>query len=259
MALRVYRNGYVEIEWKDWLSFWIDPQGQNVRYRVKEERYPTAFEAYVANFAISACLLLQGEELLHSTVVSYRGAGIGFLGASGAGKSTLTAYLLGLGANLVTDDMLRITIHGDRVYAEAGPPRIKLFEETARRHLPGLTNNGRWNPLSEKYLFDTAMQTISRPRTQLDALVLLSPPLDGSLQEVVLQILTGLELFQTLIASTMNYRLQTKDRLTRQFAFADNLSHQLPVYVLHYPRRHDIFPVALRCLEKTILNKCETN
>ena len=256
---RLFAGGHVEIEWKGWLRFRIDPDGKSVYYQVQEQTYPTAFEAYVANFAVSSCLLLQGEEFLHSTVVYWRGAGIGFLGDSGAGKSTLTAHLLTLGAELVTDDMLRLTEKKGKFYAEPGQPRLKLFEEAATFHLPASVNRGRWNPLSEKYLFDLGGSSEVRPHRPLEALILLAPPQDGEEeQEIRLRALAGLELFQTLTASTMNYRLQTPDRLARQFAFASRLANRLPVYALHYPRRHDVFPEVVRALEEAVLFKCET-
>lgn len=256
VRLRVYSDGSVELEWQDWLSFWIDPLGNSVRYRVADHKYPNAFSAYVGNFAVSASLLMQGEELLHSTVVRYRDAGLGLLGPSGAGKSTLTAHLLGLGAELVTDDMLRITERGGVMYAEPGQPRLKLFEEAAKHHLPQAIGKGRWNPFSEKFLFEIATHRESRVRQRLDALILLAPPHEVHLQEVILRRLEGLELFHTLTSSTMNYRLQTADRLARQFAFASRLAERLPTYALHYPRRHDIFPAVVRSFEDLVSSKC---
>ncbi|NBB23608.1 hypothetical protein GVM20_00530 [Porphyrobacter sp. SLTP] len=256
VTLRVYSGGGVEIEWRDWLWFWINAEGRSVIYRVKNETYPTAFEAYVGNFAVSACLLLQGEEVLHSTVVQYRGAGLGFLGPSGAGKSTLTAHLIGCGAELVTDDMLRITENNGVHYAEPGQPRLKLFEEAAARHLTASVNKGKWNPVSQKYLFDLAAPASLRAHRPLDALIFLAPPREGAPDKIELRRLEGLELFQTLTSSTMNYRLQTADRLARQFKFARRLAQKLPVYALHYPRRHDILPDVVRTLEETILSKC---
>lgn len=253
VTLRVYSDRSVEMEWGEWLSLWIDPSGQSVGYRVAKERYPTAFEAHIANFAISASLLLQGEELLHSTVVRLRGWGLGFLGSSGLGKSTLTAYLLGRGAELITDDMLRVTEQAGVLYAEPGQPRLKLFEEAAKRHLPASSNKGRWNPMSEKFLFDTGPPSKARSSIPLHALILLAPPGEGENKEISLRSLDGLELFQTLTSSTMNYRLQTKDRLARQFAFAEKLAKNLPIYSLHYPRRHDIFPKVLEAIEDAVL------
>ena len=252
MTLRSYASGQLELEWKNWLTLWINPNGTDVRYCVRETAYPTAFEAYIANFAISAALLLQGEETLHSTVVRLGGVGIGLLGDSGAGKSTLAAHLLGLGGELVTDDLLRITQTGDVIYAEPGQPRIKLFEETAQRHYPAGLNRGRWNPVTEKYLFDTDDLTRPRERHQLDVLLWLTEPEPGQGDSVTCQRLAGLELFKVLTGSTMNSKLQTPDRLARQLRFTKWVAGKLPVYALRYPRRHDIFPevvAAIRALQ----------
>jgi hypothetical protein len=253
MSFRLYGNGYVEMEWRDWMSFWIDPDGRTVLYRLKEATYPSAFEAFVGNFAASACLLLQGEEPLHATVVRYKGAGLGMLGPSGAGKSTLSAHLLTLGAELITDDMLRITEQDEMLFAEPGLARLKLFAEAAALHCPLIVDQGRWNPLSEKYLFDFSVPTEPRERVPLNALLYLSPPDENASDGVELRRLEGLELFEILTSSTMNSRLQTKDRLARQFAFATSLAGRLPVYALTYPRVHDIFPAVVAAIEESVL------
>ena len=241
-ALHCYTSGAMEIEWKDWLSLWVSPDGRTAKYRVQEKTYPTAFEAYIANFAISAAMLLQGEETLHATVVECQGRGIGLLGDSGSGKSTLAAHLLGLGADLVTDDMLRITETNGALFAEPGQPRLKLMKEAAERHFSGTTNRGRWNPVSEKYLFDTHDPIAPRARQRLDLLVWLAPPDEAQPDAVLLKQLAGLELFRVLAGSTMNAKLQTSDRLTRQLRYTEWVGARLPVYELRYPRRHDVFP-----------------
>ena len=259
ISLRVFGDGSLEIEWQEWLAFWIDPQGSRVQYRHAGNRYPAAFEAYVANFAISACLLLQGEESLHSTVVFYRGTGLGFLGQSGAGKSTITAKLLGRGAELVTDDMLRVTEHGNKLYAHPGQPRLKLFKETALIHLPAAVTKGRWNPVSEKYQFDVTPPSERRPSRPLDALVLLTQPALDEKQVISINRVEGLELFQILTSSTMHSRMQTEDRLVRQFEFASRMSEKLPVFKLCYPRRHDLLPDVIKVLEEAVLSKCQAS
>ena len=252
VSSRVFASGELEIEWKNWLVLLISADGTDVQYRVKESTYPSAFEAYIANFAVSAALLLQGEETLHSTVIVFEGLGIGLLGGSGAGKSTFAAHLLGLGGELITDDMLRITETGCLVYAEPGQPRIKMFEETAQRHYPTGLNQGRWNPVSEKYLFDTDDLTKPRERRKLDKLVWLTVPDKGQSDEVTCERLFGLELFKVLAGSTMNSKMQTPDRLARQLRYTKWVAGKLPVYALRYPRRHDIFPevvTAIRALK----------
>ena len=247
-VVRVYESGEVEILWRDWLSLRIDPTGRNVSYRVHEDRYPTAFSSYIANFAISAALMLQGEEPLHATVVELHGRGIGLLGSSGAGKSTLAAYLLAQGGELVTDDMLRITESDGRMFAEPGQPRLKLFRETAERFLEGAINQGRWNPVSEKYLFDTGDPVGHRLRRGLDGLFFLAPPQSTEAEHVSVRRLEGLELFRVVTGSTMNSKVQTPNRLARQLAFTQRVAERLPVHVLSYPRRHDVLPEVLEAI-----------
>ena len=240
-ALHLYTSGAMEIEWKDWLSLWVSPDGRTAKYRLEEKAHPTAFEAYIANFAISAAMLLQGEETLHATVVEYQGYGIGLLGDSGSGKSTLAAHLLGLGGDLVTDDMLRITETNGALFAEPGQPRLKLMKGAAERHFGGAADRGRWNPVSEKYLFDTHNPTSPRERQRLDLLVWLAPPDAEQPDAVHLAQLAGLDLFRVLAGSTMNAKLQTPDRLTRQLRYTEWVGARIPVYELRYPRQHDVF------------------
>lgn len=79
------------------------------------------FEAYFLNFILSTSLVPQGEEPLHATVVTLGGKAIGLLGDSGAGKSTLAAFLVSQGAELITDDMLRLTFADECALAHRGP------------------------------------------------------------------------------------------------------------------------------------------
>lgn len=62
----------------------------------------------------SAC-----REEVHATVVDWLGRGILLRGAPGAGKSALALRLIGAGAYLVADDLVRLTRRRDAVYASA--------------------------------------------------------------------------------------------------------------------------------------------
>ena len=120
----------------------VSPDGRHVTCAKLGEADDTSFEAALLNFAISISLTLQGEEPLHATVIELSGQAIGLLGASGAGKSTLAAALIAEGADLVTDDMLRLTFAGNEALAHRGPYRLKLYGEPARRLLPAAAEHG---------------------------------------------------------------------------------------------------------------------
>lgn len=82
-------------------------------------------------------LHLKGDLVLHASAVAWEGGAYALLGDKGAGKSTTAAALLACGAQLVTDDLLRLR------WADAGPPlcepayaQVKLTEPSAKRFAP---------------------------------------------------------------------------------------------------------------------------
>jgi hypothetical protein len=197
-----------------------------------------SFEANLLNFVLGASLMLGGEEPLHATVVQLGSRAVGLLGESGAGKSTLAAYLIGQGAELVTDDMLRVTFAGDQTFAHPGPCRLKLFDEAARRFLADAVGAGSFNSVSGKIMVRPhAAAAPSHRQVPLAGLFLLEEPLPGAPADAVsMRRLAGVELARTLIASTMNSRYHTPARLSNQFRFADRLARALPVFAVAYPR-----------------------
>ena len=252
IQIRLLSSGALEVEWEDWLILRASADGRTIVYRVHEDAYPEAFEAHIANFAASIALILQGEESLHSTALWIDGQGIGLLGASGAGKSTFAAYLLNQGAQLLTDDLLRISESEGRLYAEPGPPRLKLFGHSAERHFSHHSSCGKWSPLSQKYLFQTGDPNTAQVRRPLDSLVWLAPPDANSPDAISIGRLRGLELFKVIAGSTMNPRIDPPGRQMQQFVFAQWVAKALPVYALRYPRREDIFPELLSLLREEV-------
>lgn len=197
-----------------------------------------SFEANLLNFVMSASLTLQGEETLHSTVLDIDGRAVGLLGLSGAGKSTLAAFLISRGADLVTDDMLRVKFEGGSLLAHAGPYRLKLLDEPGTGFLPGAVADGFFNSLSGKVMVQprTAVPCRREP-TPLAALFHLGHPEDQpAVQKVSCTRLGGVDLARAIISSTMDTRYARPDRLARQIAFAARVAAALPVYELRYPR-----------------------
>jgi hypothetical protein len=197
-----------------------------------------SFEAHLLNFVLSAALTLQGEELLHSTVVDIDGRAVGLLGSSGAGKSTMAAALIAAGAELVTDDMLRLVFADGVAVAQPGAYRLKLFEEPARRFLPQATARGHFNALNGKVMMQPRAHA-GHPRRRGVPLAALAwigneaPPPDGA---VASRRLAGTELVKVLLACGMSSRYQAIDRLARQMAFAERLAAVVPVVELRYAR-----------------------
>ncbi|CAN5867631.1 hypothetical protein BH11PSE3_BH11PSE3_08070 [soil metagenome] len=199
-----------------------------------------SFEANLLNFVMSAALTLRGEEPLHATVLDFEGRVFGLLGSSGAGKSTLAAALVGRGADLITDDMLRLDFVDGQALAHYGPHRLKLLDEPARRLLPEAMAAGHFNALNGKIMVQPPALAVRRrsPRP-IDALFWLgdAPPTSG---DVTIKRLAGIELARAITASAMNIRYFAPDRLTRQFRFAERVARTVPVHALAYPRRYEL-------------------
>jgi hypothetical protein len=216
-----------------------------------EER---TFEANLANFALSACLTLQGEECLHATVVARDGRAVGLLGPSGSGKSTLSAFLLAGGAGLVTDDMLRVTFAADGVIlAHRGPHRLKLFDDSAARLLPDAARDGSFNRLSSKRMFEPGAGCEVASAVPLAALFWLGEPEPRPGEgDVATRRLAGIEPVKVLTGSTMNRRYVAADRLVRQLRFAERLARAMPIHALRYRRDYDRLDRVAMAIERAV-------
>src|SRR5437867_2488108 len=73
-------------------------------------------------------------------------------GTSHFGKSSLAASFLEAGYQVLTDDLLMIEATDNGVFAYPGPPRIKLYPETARRFREGTLSGVPMNPETEKMI-----------------------------------------------------------------------------------------------------------
>ena len=229
----------------------VAADGRHVVCRKLDGADTKAFEANLLNFVLSTSFTLQGEEPLHATVIDFGGRSAALLGSSGAGKSTLAAFLIAEGADLVTDDMLRFGFRDDGVLAYPGPYRLKLFEEPARRFLPGAAEHGHFNALSGKLLM-RPRRTVRPPDAPrvLSALFRLTEPSEGD--DVTVRRLEGAALAKVLIGSAMKIRYFASDRLVRQLRFAELIGRRLPVYELSYPRRYAVMGQVAAELRRSI-------
>ncbi len=65
---------------------------------------------------------------LHATAIAYGGAGCVLMGPSGSGKSRLAAEMLALGARLVGDDQLVLSVQSGMLMAAAHPNLSGIME-----------------------------------------------------------------------------------------------------------------------------------
>ena len=232
----------------DVLQAIISADGRTARCAPAPDGDPRSFEANVLNFVLTAALTLHGEEPLHATVVRLDDRAVGFLGDSGTGKSTLAAFLLAAGAELVTDDMLRIVYDADATMAWRGPPRLKLFDEQARLLLPAALRDAAFNPMSGKLLVEAAA-----PRdagVPLSALFWLDEAVAGDATVAVRRV-QGVEAIRILLASTLHRDHRAPDRIGRQLHALERLAKSVPLFAVAYPRRHELLPAVADAIRRS--------
>jgi hypothetical protein len=79
-----------------------------------------------SGLVISTILILRGHLVLHASAVEVEGAAVAVTGRAGMGKSTVSTLLCKAGARLVSDDVLRIDLGGDRVECRLGAGETRL-------------------------------------------------------------------------------------------------------------------------------------
>lgn len=79
------------------------------------------------NQILPLVLSRRGRLVLHAGAVSIRGEVFAFIGPTGSGKSTLVAACANAGADVVADDSVVISLHGDRWMAWPSYPAIRLW------------------------------------------------------------------------------------------------------------------------------------
>lgn len=67
-------------------------------------------------------------EELHASAVAVAGRGLLITGAPGAGKTTLALEMIALGATLIGDDRVRVTVQGDGLMLSVPPTTARLAE-----------------------------------------------------------------------------------------------------------------------------------
>ena len=68
------------------------------------------------------------QACIHASCVAVEGRGVLILGTSGAGKSALALQMMALGADLVSDDRVALSMQNGQVIADAVPPIYGLIE-----------------------------------------------------------------------------------------------------------------------------------
>ncbi len=240
--------------WAGLFEFLVTPDARRIYARTFNDTPDEALLAYLLVDALSYSMVRLGREPLHATAINTGRGTAAFLAPSGEGKSTLAALCLQAGGRLVTDDMLVLTMAGDRYLAEPGPPRIKLYREMADRILGEAYQGVPMNAVTEKLIIPLDAARVASDACPLDALYILRDGQDDATECTVMRRLSPAEAMPKILAATAAHYPSDRDRLRRQFEFLTRLVQRVPVSTLtyrrHAERMHDVRDLVLKDLDR---------
>jgi hypothetical protein len=239
------RTGSTYLRWKGLFEFLVSADGHDIRFHRLPRATSESLSTYLLGQVLSFSLLAFGVEPLHGTVVEIDGEAVAFLGDCGYGKSTLGAAFLSLGYPILTDDLIVLESTATGYAVQPGMPRLKLFPSVARRVL-GIERSGpRLNAGTSKQILPLAAGQVAQHPAPLRALYVLSEPTRANVRtagRVRLERVSGADALLEVIKATFNTVVVGRDRLARQFAFANALAAAVPVTRLSYPRNLSLLP-----------------
>lgn len=114
------------------LDCWITPDAVDVRLSV-DQRLGSAFESvYLSSGVTSLVATLRGCAVLHAGAVRWAGHTVAIAGNGGQGKTTLLTLLCAGGAELLTEDALRIESRDGVCWGYSGTQELRLRPQAAR-------------------------------------------------------------------------------------------------------------------------------
>jgi hypothetical protein len=249
------RDGSDYLEWAGLFEFVISADGCQIAARFSPAATIESFYTYLLGQVLSYALIKQGLEPLHATVVVVKERALALIGDSGYGKSSLAAAFLRAGAQLLTDDLLVIKEIDGRWVAYPGPPRIKLFPETARAYLGEQAVGVLMNNATEKLVIPVDVEHSARSPQPIKTFFRLRPPSKMSIiNRVTIRTRSQRQACFDLIANTYNSRIRTRERLSNQFGMVTRLANTVPVKALSYPRELSRLPEVVDAIVKDSVN-----
>jgi len=218
-------------------QFYVDDDaGQFILRKDDDPLLQSDSEASIADTLLgNACHQLawhsQGGLLFHAGGLARQGRGLLLPGTMGAGKTTLTAWLLGLGFNYLSDEMVFIAKNSDTMTALPRPLNLKHPTRPVLKKQLDYTGQHA-DEIYSAFTTDLVPPRLFNPDTRFSA-----PPLrliifprfqaDGefSLQRLS-KAQTGLELMQSLI--------NARNLSGHGFAEISRLARQTPAWKMSY-------------------------
>ena len=190
---------------------------------------PGVIPPFLEGNVLALLLLLAGESLLHASGVSIAGQGVAFVGDSGVGKSTLAALCCAAGADLLSDDALRLVPDGRDFRCVGGCGAVRLRPEAV-----SLTELFPERPSHATADRRVALRVRDGPAppARLSAIV---APVQTPEGLVRVERLNPFDAWKTTLGAPRILGSRDPELRRAQFQMASSLAQQVPVYRAEVP------------------------
>ena len=194
---------------------------------------PDTIGVLITGTLLSFLLALREEPVLHGSAVQVGGSAVAFVGSSGMGKSTMATLCCAAGAQLITDDVLRLDLDAGRPRCHLGGTSLRLRK--AATDLSALFGAAPVRRVTGDGRDALTMTPSVQDLLPLAALVIPAPQHESALPRPEL---VHLEPKQALLALLQFPRIvgwEDPDVLDRQLQELGVIVEQVPVYVARLP------------------------
>ena len=114
------------VRYREVCDFWIRPQEQKMECYYRTQENLELAEIYLLSDCISAYLRSLKQYVFHAAAVRLENRNFVFSAEKGGGKSTMLASLCNRGGNVISDDLVPISITEQGVMLRSSFPTVKL-------------------------------------------------------------------------------------------------------------------------------------
>jgi hypothetical protein len=211
-------------------------------------------EAKIRLYILGTCmgaLLMQRRILpLHGSAIAINGKAYAFVGDSGAGKSTLASAFLSRGCQLISDDVIAVTISQDQIpLVMPAYPQQKLWQESLMEF--GMETS-RFQSIFQretKYIIPVPTKFIAEPLPLAGIFELSKIASEG----VEIHLIQGLARLHTLFCQTFRNSFLARLKLLEwHFNTTTMISNRIDLYQLRRPSFSFTAPQLASLILKTI-------
>jgi hypothetical protein len=158
--------------------------GRSIVVRAVEGASEGAIVHFLTGPALGLILHQRRNLVLHASGVVSPRHGVLFVGDSGWGKSTIAAACMGVGAEVITDDIAPLEFGTDTVTTLGGPPWIKLWPDAVGRLR---LDRRSWEPIYSGQAKVRVPIALPKKRVPIDVILVIAHGERDSLADVAPQ------------------------------------------------------------------------